>query len=819
MEDETGQTGTDVTPNTKGDSTVGGGGENSGTGDEEEEQILMDLDNPPSESILDEEEEEEEGATYGPSLPPQPTTLPQPQPSRPLPATAKPRTANHAQERSVQPIKNRNTGSISTILKNTKLVSDSDEVFTQSRSRYLDHPPNSFDGAFGSGSENSSDPNFQDKEQAFPPIYNIIRANKNRYMAAGELGSVFGHDRVGSEQNESVQVGGGLLAEGDSRGLMAQNYHLAEKGLNVSMSFSKPNVDSDEMKCLGCMDTHSFAGRMGEKLLPILIVVADQNFPPILPARDGHCPLIIRVEDGTLQEIGEVFFERLKAYSAPHGSLPPGSVVALGSMTHLQTRGLADYTDAFVSVSGQIANRMGQNIEVIPLVFVPLHGSNSPSLVRSLFDLDAWLLAVKLPGSCTLNRARKAFWEAIGIGIGNFSDKSVQNFMLPTNTKNNRKRPFLSRPPSGGLPATVPAFGEHSERMVVEAMLGEVNDFFGLGLDISPNLDRSADPGASPDKGRVVFVGSSHMVRVAREMRKAGSEVVDLSVPGWVPNKDSITLLASKLARLNLTSEDCVVMDIWSNSVYLGSDENGYPVKPQRSESDGKYHIVGDLQVAHKGVFQRILQDCMPIIDAAAVAMSILVVPLPRYVAGKCCQEEGHITNFGQHDYLDEVGKYVKVIQEGTAGLLSLGKVRLFSPFELANTDFVDTVTELLEPEQWVDTVHLTSRMYGKVAIDLLQFKAGMVEGGPPSKRQRLSSVAPPAMPPPRGGRAVTLPGWVLGKGPTPSGRGRGGWRPYAGGRNRGGGGRGGGGRGGYYGRRPYARSSGGYRGRRGGGF
>jgi hypothetical protein len=194
--------------------------------------------------------------------------------------------------------------------------------FTQSNSRYHDPPPTDFDGALGSRSNVGSDSFIQDSEPLLPPIYNIIRANKNRNMAAGELGTVFGQDHEGIDKSDGIQMGGGLISEGDNRGFKAQNYHLAEKGLNVSMSVSKPNNDTDAMNCLACTETHSFAERMGGKLLPVLIVLSDQCFAPILLAGEGHCPIIVRVEDGTLQEICDVFMDRFKAFSAPHGALP-----------------------------------------------------------------------------------------------------------------------------------------------------------------------------------------------------------------------------------------------------------------------------------------------------------------------------------------------------------------------------------------------------------------------------------------------------------------------------------------------------------------
>ena len=111
-------------------------------------------------------------------------------------------------------------------------------------------------------------------------------------------------------------------------------------------------------------------------------------------------------------------------------------------------------------------------------------------------------------------------------------------------------------------------------------------------------------------------MGSSHMRRVAIEMVSVGAEVVDLSVPGWVATRENIAAKAEELKNLDLAGGDCVVVDLWSNSTFLGSDENGYPLKPTKSASDGRYHVVGDHQVAPQGVFKRNNQNSKPIFES-----------------------------------------------------------------------------------------------------------------------------------------------------------------------------------------------------------
>ena len=348
-------------------------------------------------------------------------------------------------------------------------------------------------------------------------------------------------------------------------------------------------------------------------------------------------------------------------------------------------------------------------------------------------------------------------------------DNSTQVLMMPTSLRNNRKRAFISPPLAEKLPQLISPFDTAQEGLIVEALLRDINSTYGLGLDIHPDLSRSDDPGALPISGRLVLIGASHMRRIAKELRTAGVEVIDLSVPGWTASKEKIEHLTAELSGLALTSADVVVFDIWSNSVYLGSDEDGFPAKPTRSAVDGIYHLAGNLQVAPKGVSQRILQDCTPMFDASASAGVMVAVPIPRYLTGKCCGDESHITNFGSPDYLDEVGKVSALVPAAVAGLLSLGKVKLISLIECSETTDPDptSVNPLLDPANWTDPVHLASHLYAKAASCILNKAAEMTAGPDDKHRARLDSIAPvPRITAGgRGGRGVSLPAWVTGRG------------------------------------------------------
>ena len=111
----------------------------------------------------------------------------------------------------------------------------------------------------------------------------------------------------------------------------------------------------------------------------------------ILPAREGLCPIILGVEDGTVADLVHIFNERFKAYCAPHSTLPPGSVILIGSLVHLQARGLEDYCDAVVGAVFGLTGRVGPNADVVPFVPVPLHRIGCGSTIRDIYDFDGWL--------------------------------------------------------------------------------------------------------------------------------------------------------------------------------------------------------------------------------------------------------------------------------------------------------------------------------------------------------------------------------------------------------------------------------------------
>jgi hypothetical protein len=139
----------------------------------------------------------------------------------------------------------------------------------------------------------------------------------------------------------------------DCRQFAAKNFHDLDGCRNISSS-----IDHVGLTCLACADSHSMGESMSRGEL-VVVCISDQNFPPVLPADDGKCVVVIRVEEGRLFEIEKAFGDVFAGHCAPHGRLPQGSVVLVGSLSHLSRYGLESYAVDLVKTMASLTTRVG----------------------------------------------------------------------------------------------------------------------------------------------------------------------------------------------------------------------------------------------------------------------------------------------------------------------------------------------------------------------------------------------------------------------------------------------------------------------------
>ncbi len=122
---------------------------------------------------------------------------------------------------------------------------------------------------------------------------------------------------------------------------------------------------------------------------PAAVVAADPCFPASLAAPAlGACIAMVRVEDGSLAEIRNTLRDLLRAYTPPSGSLPSGSVILTGSISHLARVGVARYAEDLARHIAALETDFGSAVSVVPYVLVMPAAVHTPALIADLFDLD-----------------------------------------------------------------------------------------------------------------------------------------------------------------------------------------------------------------------------------------------------------------------------------------------------------------------------------------------------------------------------------------------------------------------------------------------
>jgi hypothetical protein len=186
--------------------------------------------------------------------------------------------------------------------------------------------------------------------------------------------------------------------------------HSSLKRQNISCSFNLSNFT-----CNTCTSTeHPVLHRENERfnardLVPQAFVVADQNFPGVLPVDgNGECVKIFRMEHGSIPELVESFLEFTKGYV-----VPAGTVVVLSSASHLAEVGMAAYAADFVGARLGLLSVFQGGLEVVHGFPIPLGGINDRACIRALPDFTDWLASVSDNTGRDLLASRNLFRKTV----------------------------------------------------------------------------------------------------------------------------------------------------------------------------------------------------------------------------------------------------------------------------------------------------------------------------------------------------------------------------------------------------------------------
>ena len=134
--------------------------------------------------------------------------------------------------------------------------------------------------------------------------------------------------------------------------------------------------------------------------------------------------------------------------------MPAGSVILIGSASHVSLLGLATYAEDYVRVNNNVNAACGNGVTVCPLVMVPLSGIKNTRTIEQLADLDSWIMSANLPRNIGLHDSRNALWEVLCTSASDYLEKGPASAVhyLPLSLTKLAQAQICSRGASGVFP-------------------------------------------------------------------------------------------------------------------------------------------------------------------------------------------------------------------------------------------------------------------------------------------------------------------------------------------------------------------------------
>ena len=549
-------------------------------------------------------------------------------------------------------------------------------------------------------------------------------------------------------RTESVSTGS-FITEGDDRYRRAKISSSITTRICIMRSFDP--VTGSCVSCLGA----------GHKALetagggPVAIAAVDQCFPACLPVPrgGGECLRVIRVEDGSLRDITLAL-----ADSTGKAGLKNGTVVCLGSASHLANVGTAQYIQDWVKSRWWIRERFGEGTVVVPLPPVPVGGLQGRSLVRALVETSNWFRSLDSTECILVKNVHQLFLETfLAPGTGEEWANGRQCFRLPVSLDSHVYTNTVSEG-WGSRPDGIPPLLQAAEECLLAPLLKTLNSAFGIELCLHPCTDRDMDTvkgrmGADLDDAHHLVLGGSHAGKLATALGEGGASVDRITSGGWKITADNVRSMLERIAATQ-TKPDVVIIQVLDNSAYFAMSEEGTLSLPTVLD-DGRYHVRGELRLANKEQTLALLKLITPIFRAVPGARMLLVTCLPRYTAAPCCGDASHWDGRSK-------AERTRLTTELTAMKRTIRSYLFTEKLKVTLVDPIP-VCGALEESAFTDSVHLTVESYGALAKHILDLGAesdwpNLPTEEPTAKKARLSS---------RGG-------WQRGRGGSGRGNGRG---------------------------------------------
>ncbi len=394
----------------------------------------------------------------------------------------------------------------------------------------------------------------------------------------------------------------------------------------------------------------------------------------------------MRIEDASLHELTDLFIEKIRTEW-----LPPGSVILLGSASYLSRVGVSAYLEDYVKTV-QILEERIRNATVAHAPLLLLNGSADPALIRALFELSNWLMAVegeKGEAGADLS-AIISLWTEM---LHSSNNGELQpNYQIRLAMPKSREMPIVKKiwvsEPENLLPASTAPISQVDEGEFLDKFIGLLNRTLNLNLSNAIQTERirirrpytygKAEQGESK---HTILVGDRSATDLYEEMQRSNK-------PATLIKVDSLdhTTVKHEARRIRETietikpngAEMLAIFCLLEQQYFL--DEEGRPGFP---DIEDYIHIRGNVHLARLNEFKPEVRKVIPLIEAASEIPKIVLAPLPRFANGPCCQNRGHALNTSSGDFVnglrDGLGQAWRTIKDVLDTTVNTGRFRVLN--------------------------------------------------------------------------------------------------------------------------------------------
>ncbi len=310
-----------------------------------------------------------------------------------------------------------------------------------------------------------------------------------------------------------------FYADGDTTVAKVRVVSSLALNRNTSSTFDPINLI-----CRACPRSHVVGQSEGQNRL--VFILSDQCFPAMAPPEGGlGCLAIIRMEDGTLKELANLFVESIKCRS-----LPRGTVVAISAGGHIARVGVAGYAWDLIEAIDILKKALPPASFVAhgPIAFA--RGVGDMATIRAVADVCTWqakLAKDKVLGDFLplVNMATVRLLERRG--TAGTQPPFPLRLCLPANMAGTQKKVWSSSG-TNDLPLATLPLEVGDEAVLLYYLTTELNRKLDSGLGTQVN---TAPHDSKNVCDTLKLVGNSHAEKLAAAAQSSGRMVELNRVP------------------------------------------------------------------------------------------------------------------------------------------------------------------------------------------------------------------------------------------------------------------------------------------------